>query len=371
MSTLFTPTQVGPYAVSHRVVLAPLTRMRTDAGDVPGDLMVQYYTQRASKGALLIAEATAVSPRAIAYAGAPGIHTDAQQRGWKRVVDAVHARGARIFLQLWHGGRQAHPDNMGGELPIAPSAIRSEEKAVVRDAAGAFLEVDQVVPRAMAAVEIPLVIEEFRQAAERAKQAGFDGVELHAANGYLPDQFLQDGSNLRTDAYGGPIENRARFLLEAVEALVGVWGGDRVAVRISPSGKFGTMSDSDPVGTFGYVAEQLNRYGLAYLHVVEPRIRGYEDLALDAPAVASKSLGGLFKGPIVAAGGFSRESAEQILAAGDADLVAFGRFFISNPDLPERFRLGLPLTTYDRNTFYGGDHRGYTDYASHREPMPA
>ncbi|MGQ3058935.1 MAG: oxidoreductase, partial [Nevskia sp.] len=200
--------------VAHRVVLAPLTRMRTEAGDVPGDLMVEYYAQRATKGGLLITEATCVSPTGIAYAGAPGIFTDAQVKGWKRVTDAVHAKGASIYLQLWHGGRQAHPANMGGELPIAPSAIRAEEKAVVRDGAGGFVEVDQVVPRALALDEIPGVIEEFRQGAERAKAAGFDGVELHGANGYLPDQFLQDGSNHRNDAYGGPIENRARFMLE-------------------------------------------------------------------------------------------------------------------------------------------------------------
>jgi N-ethylmaleimide reductase len=368
VSRLFTPTRIGPYTVAHRVVLAPLTRMRSEDGDVPGDLMVEYYAQRSSQGALLIAEATAVSPSGIAYAGAPGIYTDAQQRGWKRVTDAVHARGARIFLQLWHGGRQAHPDNMNGALPVAPSAIRAEEKSVVRDAEGNFLEADQVVPRSLSIDEIPGVIEEFRLAAARAKAAGFDGVELHAANGYLPDQFLQDGSNDRTDAYGGPVENRARFLLEVVEALTSVWGGERVAVRISPSGRFGTMSDSDPARTFGYVAGQLNRFGLAYLHVIEPRIRGYEDLEFDVPAVVSKNLRGMFKGAIMAAGGFTREGAEQILGAGDADLVAFGRHFISNPDLPERFRLGAPLAPYDRDSFYGGDHRGYTDYAFHREP---
>jgi len=224
---------------------------------------------------------------------------------------------------------------MGGELPIAPSAIRSEDKAVVRDGDD-IAEVDQVVPRALRLDEIPGVIEEFRRGAERAKAAGFDGVELHGANGYLADQFLQDGSNHRDDAYGGPVENRARFMLEVVEALVSVWGGDRVAVRISPSGQFGTMSYSNPVETFGYLAERLNSLGLAYLHVIEPRFRGYEDIELNVPAVASKGLRSVFKGPIQAAGGFSKETAEQTLAAGDADLVAFGRLFIANPDLPER-----------------------------------
>lgn len=362
MTKLFSPTRIGPLDLAHRVVLAPLTRLRTEAGDVPGDLMVEYYTQRASKGGLLIAEATSVSPMGIAYALAPGIYTDAQVAGWKRVTDAVHAKGARIFLQIWHGGRQAHPDNLEGAQPIAPSAIRGEEKSVVRDG-DSIAEADQVVPRALGIEEIPGVIEEFRRGAERAKAAGFDGVELHGANGYLPDQFLQDGSNHRDDAYGGPVENRARFMLEAVEALVSVWGGDRVAVRISPSGQFGTMFDSNPTATFGYLAQALNRFGLAYLHVIEPRVRGAEDNALNVPAVASKSLRGIFKGPIVAAGGFSREAAEEIIAAGDADLVAFGRLFISNPDLPERLRSGAPLNEYDRNTFYGGRGEGYVDYA--------
>jgi N-ethylmaleimide reductase len=364
LSKLFTPIQVGPYAIDHRVVLAPLTRMRTEPGDVPGDLMIEYYRQRSTKGGLLIAEATCVSPHGIAYAGAPGIYTDAQQTGWKRVTDTVHANGGRIFLQLWHGGRQAHPDNMAGVQPVGPSAIAAQEKAVVRDAGG-FREVDQVVPRPLEVHEIPGVIEEFRRGAERAKAAGFDGVELHGANGYLPDQFLQDGSNRRTDAYGGPVENRARFLLEIVETLVSVWGADRVGVRLSPSGEFGTMADSNPAETFGYVVKQLDRHGLAYLHVIEPRIRGYEDLEVGAPAVAAKSLRGVFNGPIVAAGGFTRDSADQILAAGEADLVAFGRDFISNPDLPHRLRTGAPLTPYDRETFYGGDHRGYIDYPPH------
>lgn len=362
MTKLFSTTRVGTLNLAHRVVLAPLTRLRTEAGDVPGDLMVEYYTQRATKGGLLIAEATSVSPMGIAYALAPGIYTDAQVAGWKRVTDAVHAKGASIFLQVWHGGRQAHPGNSDGAQPVAPSAIRGEEKSVIRDG-DSIAEVDQVVPRALRLDEIPGVIEEFRRGAERAKAAGFDGVELHGGNGYLPDQFLQDGTNHRDDAYGGPIENRARFMLEAVEALVSVWGGNRVAVRISPSGQFGTMSDSNPAATFGYLAEALNRFGLAYLHVIEPRIRGYEDIELNVPAVASKSLRGLFKGPILAAGGFSRETAEEIIAAGDADLVAFGRLFISNPDLPERLRTGAPLNDYDRNTFYGGRGEGYIDYS--------
>lgn len=370
MTKLFSPTQVGSLHLAHRIVLAPLTRLRTEEGDVPGDLAVEYYSQRASKGGLLIAEATSVSPVGIAYARAPGIYTDAQVAGWKRVTDAVHAKGANIYLQLWHGGRQAHPGNTGGELPVAPSAIRASEKSVIRDGDG-IAEVDQVLPRALRIEEIPGIVEEFRRGAERAKAAGFDGVELHGANGYLPDQFLQDGTNHRDDAYGGGIENRARFMLEVVAAIVSVWGGNRVAVRISPSGQFGTMSDSDPAATFAYLAEKLNRFDLAYLHIIEPRVGGADDIELNVPAVASKSLRGIFKGPILAAGGFSKETAEQIIAAGDADLVAFGRLFISNPDLPERLRTGAPLNAYDRNTFYGGGSEGYVDYSFLKEGAPA
>jgi N-ethylmaleimide reductase len=371
MSKLFSSTQVGPFELKHRVVLAPLTRMRTEAGNVPGDLMVEYYSQRASEGGLLITDATAVSPLGIAYVDAPGIYTEAQAKGWKRVTDAVHAKGARIFLQLWHAGRQAHPANTNGYTPIAPSALRAHEHAAVRDENGNIVEVDQIVPRALELDEIPAIVEQFRQGAALAKEAGFDGVELHAANGYLIDQFLLDGSNHRTDAYGGPIENRARFLFETVDAVVSVWGAGRVAVRLSPSGAYGTMSDSDPQATFGYVAERLNGYELAYLHVIEPRIRGNEDMDPHESAVSSKDLRRLFNGTLVAAGGFTAESAKQIISAGEADLVAFGRMFISNPDLPERLRIGAPLNRYDRSTFYGGDARGYTDYSFQSAPALA
>jgi N-ethylmaleimide reductase len=367
MSKLFSQTKVGSFQLQHRVVLAPLTRMRTEAGNVPGGLMVEYFTQRASEGGLLITDATAVSPLGIAYVGAPGIYTEEQVKGWKRVTNAVHAKGARIFLQMWHAGRQAHPANTGGITPIAPSAVRSLEYAAVRDENGNIAEVELVVPRALEAHEIPGIVDQFRRSATLAKEAGFDGVELHAANGYLFDQFLLDGSNHRTDAYGGPIENRARFLFETLDAVVSVWGPGRVAVRLSPSGTYGTMSDSDPHATFGYVAERLNAYDLAYLHVIEPRVRGNEDNAnVTESDVSSKDMRRNFKGVIVAAGGFTRESAEQIISDGHADLVAFGRMFTSNPDLPERLRAGAPLTRYDRATFYGGDARGYTDYPFHK-----
>lgn len=365
MNPLFTQTQVGPYPVSHRVVMAPLTRMRTEAQNVPGDLMVEYYAQRASAGGLLISDATSVSPLGFAYVGAPGVYTEAHARGWRRVTDAVHAKGGRIFLQLWHAGRQAHPANIGGELPVAPSAVRAYEHSAIHDEDGRVIEVEQVVPRALALDEIAGVIEEFRHAATLAKQAGFDGVELHAANGYLPDQFLQDGSNHRTDAYGGSLEHRARFLFEVIEAIASVWDADQIAVRLSPGSSYGTMSDSDPHATFGYVARRLDGYGLAYVHVVEPRVRGNDDVAAAASAVSAKDLRRVFNGTLIAAGGFTADSAHRMIEAGDADLVAFGRLFVSNPDLPERLRIGAPLNHYDRSTFYGGNARGYTDYSFH------
>ncbi|SEK12840.1 alkene reductase [Paraburkholderia diazotrophica] len=363
MNKLFSRTSVGPFELNHRVVLAPLTRMRTEEGNVPGDLMVEYYSQRASKGGLLITDATAVSPLGIAYVGAPGIYTDAQVEGWKRVIDAAHAKGARVFLQMWHAGRQAHPANTGGTTPVAPSALRSLEHAAIRDESGNITEAELVVPRALELAEIPRIVEQFRRSAVLAKEAGFDGVELHGANGYLFEQFLLDGTNHRTDAYGGSIENRARFLFDTLEAVVAVWGPGRVALRLSPSGTYGTMSDSDPHATFGYVAERLNSYDLAYLHVIEPRIRGIVEQETSASDVTSKDMRRIYKGTLIAAGGFTGQSAEQIVVDGDADLVAFGRMFISNPDLPERLRTGKPLAHYDRSMFYGGDARGYTDYA--------
>ncbi|MBT2790146.1 alkene reductase [Paraburkholderia strydomiana] len=365
MNALFTQTHVGPYPVSHRVVMAQITRMRTDAHNVPGDLMVDYYAQRASSGGLLISDATSVSPLGFAYVGAPGIFTEAHARGWRRVTDAVHAKGGRIFLQLWHAGRQAHPANIGGELPVAPSAVRAYEHSAIDDENGHVIEVEQVIPRALALEEIPSVIKEFRHAAALAKQAGFDDVELHAANGYLPDQFLQDGTNHRTDEYGGSLENRARFLFEVLDAIGSVWDAGQTAVRLSPGSSYGTMSDSDPHATFGHVARRLDGYRLAYLHVVEPRVRGNDDVAAAVSAVSAKDLRRVFKGTLIAAGGFTADSAHRMIEAGDADLVAFGRLFISNPDLPERLRVGAPLNRYDRSTFYGGDARGYTDYSFH------
>jgi N-ethylmaleimide reductase len=363
MSKLHSPIQVGPFEISHRVVLAPLTRMRAEGGARPGPLMAEYYAQRASKGGFLISEATIAAPNGNGYLGAPGLYDDSQIEGWKRVTDAVHAKGGRIFLQLYHAGRQSHsqlqPD--GGQ-PVAPSAVL--HGGVAYTEAG---WIPNTPSRALNLPEIAGLVESFRRAALRGKEAGFDGVELHAANGYLFDQFLQDGSNRRTDIYGGSFENRARFLIEVTEAVISVWGSDRVAVRLGPSGSWGDMSDSDPEGLFTFVAEKLDAMNLAYLHLIEPRVLGnVDDDSKDPDPIAAQLIRKHYRGVIIAAGGFKRDTAEAILQAGDADLVAFGRDFIANPDLPERLRKGLPLNPYDRPTFFGGTEIGYTDYPFYR-----
>lgn len=358
---LFQPVQVGAMKLAHRIVMAPLTRMRsTIPGDVPNDLMVEYYQQRASQGGLIISEATTISVTGRGYLGAPGIYSDEQVAGWRKVTDAVHAKGGRILLQLWHVGRTSHVDMTGGVAPIGPSEVPYEGVSFTRNG---WVPVSP--NRALRVDEIPALLHDYRQAALNAKTAGFDGVELHGGNGYLLDQFLQSGSNHRSDAYGGSIENRARLLLEAVDTVLTVWDADRVGVRLGPNSTFNGMSDSNPEATFSYVAGQLNRLGLAYLHIIEPRIKGNDEVAPGLPPVASSRLRKVFRGKILAAGGFDPESAEAIVESGDADLVVFGRYFISNPDLPERIRLGLPLTPYDRATFYGGDAHGYTDYQAH------
>src|SRR5271156_1844548 len=309
MAQPFSPIRIGAIDLAHRVVLAPLTRMRADMpGNVPGDLMAAYYGQRASPGGLMITEATFISPAGNGGYASPGIVTDAQVDGWRKVVDAVHAKGAKILLQLWHVGRQSHVDlQPDGQAPIAPSAIQAEVRALL--ASG---PTTGSMPRAIDLSEIPGLVDEFRKGAERAKKAGFDGVEGHSANGYLLDQFLQDNSNLRTDAYGGPVENRARFLLDVVEAVTSVWGSDRVGVRIGPSNKFGGMGDSAPGVTFPYVARALARFSLAYLHVIEPRVTGNVSDDFQQP-VAAGQLRPLFEGPVIAAGGFDDAGADAIL----------------------------------------------------------
>lgn len=360
---LFSPLKVGPLTLSHRVVMAPLTRMRSQQpGDIPNDLMVEYYGQRASQGGLIISEATTISVGGRGYLGAPGIFSDEQVAGWKKVVNAIHAKGGYIFLQLWHVGRVSHVDMTNGAIPIAPSAVPFEGVAFTKNG---WVPVSP--HRALNLEEIPYLIEDYRRAARRAKVAGFDGVELHGGNGYLLDQFIQDGTNKRTDAYGGPVENRARLLLEVLDAVVSVWGANRVGVRLSPRTQFNSMSDSNPTALFAYIGEQLNKCGLAYLHLIEPRIKGNAAVADGLPPVAAGELRKVFKGNILAAGGFEPDSAEAIIETGDADFVAFGRHFIANPDLPQRIQKVLPLTPYDRTTFYGGDARGYTDYPDFQE----
>lgn len=364
MSKLFSTVKVGPYEFAHRVVLAPLTRMRAEEGAQPGRLMAEYYAQRTSPGALLIGEATIAAANGNGYLGAPGLYDDSQIAGWREVTNAVHAKGGKIFLQLYHAGRQSNAElQPDGARPVGPSEV--PHGGVAYTDAG---WVPNTPNRALETHEIAAIVESFRTAAERGVKAGFDGVELHAANGYLFDQFLQDGSNKRTDAYGGSFENRARFLMEATRAVISVWGSNKVAVRLGPSGSFGDMSDSDPLGLFTYVASELAKLDLAWLHLIEPRIVGnVEDESRDQSPVATQTIRRHYAGTIIAAGGFKRDSAEAIIAAGDADLVAFGRDFIANPDLPERLRRNLPLNAYDRPTFFGGTEIGYTDYPFHAE----
>jgi N-ethylmaleimide reductase len=348
---LFTPFQLGPLLLPSRIVMAPMTRNRAGDGNVPTPLDVEYYRQRTSAG-LIITEATQVSPQGVGYPATPGIHSDAQVAGWRRVTDAVHQAGGRIFLQLWHVGRISHPSMQpGGALPVAPSAIAAEGEVFTASGPQPF-----VVPRALETDEIEGVVAQFEAGARRALAAGFDGVEIHGANGYLIDQFLRDGTNRRTDRYGGSVENRARFLLEVTEAVIGVWGAARVGVRLSPLGTFNSMSDSDPARTFGFAAEALGRYGLAYLHVVEGG-----DESGDGPFDWAE-LRRRFRGPYMANGNYNRERASAALAAGRADLVSFATAYIANPDLVERFRLDARLADPAPSKFYGGDHRGYTDY---------
>ena len=358
-SKLFTPVRAGALELSHRIVMPPLTRLRADLpGDLPSALMMEYYFQRATEGGLLVTEATSVSTDGRAYYGAPGFFNDAQIPAWKKVVDAVHAKGARFFNQLWHGGRVSHSSLSEGRTPVAPSEVLFEGGQAFTQ--HGWMAVSPA--RALEVDEIHGIVEEFRAAARRAKEAGFDGVELHGANGYLIDQFLQDNTNKRTDRYGGPVENRARFLLEVVEAVASVFGADRVGVRISPASKFNAMADSNPQATFGHVAKELNRFGLAYLHVIEPRIDGFTLIEAGLEPVAARTLRQVFRGTLIAAGGFEPDTAEEIVAKGDADLVAFGRHFIANPDLVWRIQNGVNLNSYDRDSFYGGGAKGYIDY---------
>ncbi|GGB41349.1 alkene reductase [Roseibium aquae] len=352
---LFTPVQLGDIALKNRVLMAPLTRNRARSGDdAPYDIHVTYYGQRAGAG-LIFTEATQISPQGKGYDNTPGIYSKAQIEGWKAVTDAVHAKGGKIILQLWHVGRISHPDIQEGGLdPVAPSAIAAQAQTFVN---GTF--VDTPTPRALETSEIPGLVEDFRRAAENAKTAGFDGVEVHAANGYLLDQFIRDGANKRDDAYGGSVENRVRFLAEVLDAVIDVWGRGRVGVRLSPFNGFNGIEDSDPDTTFAHVIDVLNEKGVAYLHMVEGQMATPQ---ADKEREAVARLRARFKGAYIANNSYDRAMAIDEVETGMADAVAFGRSYIANPDLAERLERNAPLNTPDHTTFYGGTEKGYTDY---------
>jgi 2,4-dienoyl-CoA reductase-like NADH-dependent reductase (Old Yellow Enzyme family) len=346
MKTLFDPIRVGSLDLPNRIILAPLTRARAGAQRLPNALMAEYYRQRAGAG-LILSEATSVSPMGVGYANTPGIWTPEQVAGWKLTTKAVHEAGGRIFLQLWHVGRISDPIFLNGQLPVAPSAVKpAGHVSLVRP------QKPFVTPRALCRDELPGIVEAYRQGALNAMAAGFDGVEIHGANGYLLDQFLQDSTNLRTDDYGGSIENRARLMLEAVDAAVSVWGAERVGLHLAPRGDAHDMGDSDPLATFTHVAREAGKRGIAFIcareHLGEGRI---------GPEL-KKAFGGVY----IANEKFTLETANQVIAAGEADAVAFGVPFLANPDLPRRFELGAPLNEPDPATFYADGAKGYTDY---------
>jgi len=349
---LFSPFQLGPLTLPSRIVMAPMTRSRAGVGNVPTELFALYYSQRAAAG-LIISEASQVTPEGQGYVRTPGIHSDEQVAGWRQVTQAVHRAGGRIFLQLWHVGRISHTSfQPGGAAPVAPSAIQAHGMSYTLQGPAPFS-----APRALQRDEIGQVVAQFADGARRAREAGFDGVEIHGANGYLIDQFLRDGSNHRTDDYGGSVQGRARFLLEVTEAVTGVWGKERVGVRLSPNVAFNDMSDSDPAATFGYAAGEL-RGRLAYVHVIEG-VGGA--MAHRGPRLAPL-LGQRFGGPLILNGGYDRDTAEAALAGGEAELISFGAPFLANPDLPARFLTGAALNAPDQATFYSEGARGYVDY---------
>jgi len=352
-SKLFEPYKLGPLTLPNRFVMAPLTRNRAVQGLVPSPLAVEYYGQRASAG-LLITEASQVSPQGQGYQDTPGIYSAEQVAGWRKVTERVHARGGRIFLQLWHVGRISHTSlQPNGGAPVGPSAIRAKGKTFV---GGKFIEISE--PRALELSEIPGIIESFRRGAANAMAAGFDGVELHGANGYLLDQFAKDGTNKRTDAYGGSIENRARLMLEVAGAGAAEVGSGRTGIRISPVTPANDVSDSNPQPLFDHIVDRLNALKLTYIHVIEGATGGPRDIApFDYGSLRKR-----FKGAYIANNGYDLALANKVLSGNEADLIAFGKLFIANPDLVERFRRGAPLNAPDKATFYGGDAKGYTDY---------
>jgi N-ethylmaleimide reductase len=358
MKRLMTPLTVGPYKLRNRVVMAPLTRTRAGDHNVPREMNALYYRQRATAG-LIISEATSVSPFGYGYYGTPGIHTKEQRDAWKQITDAVHEEGGLIFLQLWHVGRISHQDlQPGGVLPVSASAIRPRGNALTGDGLK-----PHPTPRALRSEEIAGVMEEYRRGAQLSMEAGFDGVEVHGANGYLPDQFLNSGSNNRTDEWGGSVENRSRFLLGVTDAVVDVWGADRVGVRLSPANRHGDIDDANRWETYSYAVRELNKRNLAYLHLVSPRVDGAEDAETKID-LGPERFRPLITGNtrLIVAGGYKPADAESALDNGIADAIAFGRLFISNPDLPKRIELDAPLSAYDRKTFYARGVEGYIDY---------
>jgi 2,4-dienoyl-CoA reductase-like NADH-dependent reductase (Old Yellow Enzyme family) len=346
MSRLFDPLQLGAVTLPNRIIMAPLTRKRAGSERVPNAMMAEYYRQRAGAG-LILSEATSVSPQGVGYWGTPGIWNDAHVEGWKLVTQAVHEAAGRIFLQLWHVGRISDPELLGGQLPVAPSAV-----AAAGHVSSLRPKRPHPVPRALETDEVGAIVEDFRRGAERAKAAGFDGVELHAANGYLIDQFLQDKTNKRTDRYGGSVENRARFLLETFDVVARVWGADRVGVHLRPRGEEHDMGDSNPKALFEYVAAELGKRKAAFVFVRE--IEGEDSLLAEIKTA--------FGGPVIANELMSPEDGERFIEAGSADALAFGRDYIATPDLAERLALGLPFNAHDKETFYGEGPTGYTDY---------
>ncbi|MBF0563333.1 MAG: alkene reductase [Alphaproteobacteria bacterium] len=348
MPTLFDPIKIGALNCPNRIVMAPLTRARAGASRVPNALMALYYLERASAG-LILSEATAITPMGIGYADTPGIWSEDQVEGWKLVTAAVHGAGGRIMMQLWHVGRISDPVFLDGALPVAPSAIAAEGHVSLLRPERPF-----VTPRALATEEIPGIVAAYRKAAENAQRAGFDGVEVHGANGYLLDQFLQDRSNRRTDQYGGSVENRARLMLEVVDAAIAVWGADRVGLHLAPRGDSHDMGDSDPAATFGHVAREMGKRKIAFIFTRE----SLGDNRL------SPQLKAAFAGPFIANEGFTKATAEAELQSGHADAVAFGKLFIANPDLPRRLAIDAPLNAPKPETFFGSGPGGYTDYPS-------
>ncbi len=355
MATLFEPVRLGSLVLANRVFMAPLTRNRAHADGVPGELAATYYAQRASAG-LIVTEATQISPMGKGYIDTPGIHSPEQVRAWSRIVESVHKSGGRIFLQLWHVGRISHSSLLPNNAqPVAPSAIRANSQTLIATGLAPVSE-----PVALTASGINETLDDYRRAASNAKEAGFDGVEIHAANGYLIDQFLKTGSNRRTDEYGGVTTNRVRLLMETVERVLEVWDSGHVGVRISPTGSFNDMADNNPVETFSVAVERLNGYGLGYLHVVETAQNSKG--SSEADLATSAHLRTLWKSLYVVNGGYDGLRGESALSTGHADAVAYGRAFLANPDLPRRLQLGAALNEPDPTTFYGGDAAGYTNY---------